>query len=97
MMAMIILFPVIWLVEGRRGKVSSPVVGPSRAMQTLATPAAQADARSLEIQDQIEAQSRQIAWEQIRAANHKREDSARLSSTSPRTALYRPSRSRRRR
>ena len=80
MIAIIILSPVIWLVEGRRGKVPSPVVAPPPAMQTLPTPASEADARSLEIQDQIEAESRQIAWEQIRAANAKREASTRPSS-----------------
>ena len=71
--AYIILFPFIWLVEGRRGKVPSPEVVPSPAMQqTLPTPASDADARSLEIQDRTEAESRQIAWDQIRAANAKR-------------------------
>jgi hypothetical protein len=75
MIAIIILSPVIWLVEGRRSKVPSPVVAPPPAMQTLPTPASEADARSLEIQDQIEAESRQIAWEQIRAANAKRKAS----------------------
>jgi len=77
MLANIILFPVIWLAEGFRGKVPPPEVAPPRAMQTLPTPASEADARSLEIQDQIEAESRQIAWERIRAANAKREASSR--------------------
>jgi hypothetical protein len=76
MIANIILFPVIWLVEGFRGKVP-PEVAPPRAMETLPTPASEADARSLEIQDRIEAESRRIAWEQIRAANTKREASSR--------------------
>jgi hypothetical protein len=84
--AYIILFPVIWLVEGRRGKVPPPEVAPPPAIQTLPTPASEADARSLEIQGQIEAESRQIAWERTRAANAKRRASPR-SSTSGKTAL----------
>ena len=87
MIAGIILFPVIWLVEAFRGKVPPPEVAPPRAMQTLPTPASEADARSLEIQDQIEAESRQIAWERIRAANAKREVSTRSASTSRKTTL----------
>jgi hypothetical protein len=80
MIAYIFLFPVIWLVEGR-GKVPPPEVAPPPPIETLPTPASEADARSLEIQDQIEAESRRIAWEQIRAANAKREASTRSAST----------------
>ena len=43
MMANIILFPVIWLVEGFRGKGPPPEVASPRAMQTLPTPASEAD------------------------------------------------------
>src|SRR5271166_1188542 len=89
--AYIILFPFIWLVEGRRGKVPSPEIVPSPAMQqTLPTPASEADARSLEIQDQIEAESRQIGWEQIRAANATKRGRSKRTSR-PRKALQHPS------
>jgi hypothetical protein len=41
-------------------------------MKPLLTPANAADAASLEMQDRIEAESRQLAWEQMRAATQPR-------------------------
>src|SRR4051794_9588136 len=47
--------PVIWLVEGRHGKTKPPNVAAPRSMHTRPIPASDADARSLLIQDEIEA------------------------------------------